>query len=154
MANSCGLAITKARWKKQAQEAIIIFKNGTETESAVQQTILKIRVTGDVDHFAWVVPMPNTPKVEKADAKLFEELFRYVQVQQRRSAPSKGQKSEGDAKANTASEPGVTVIKREVVGSYNIAIVKEKQERLTQRLADRQRLPGTGKCQRCARTLP
>ena len=38
--------------EEHAQEAIIISKGGTETKSATQQMILKIRIQGDVDHFA------------------------------------------------------------------------------------------------------
>lgn len=114
--------------EEQAQEAIIIFLGGSANASAKQQLILKIRVEGDVDHFAWVVPLPAEPKTEKADAKLFEELFRYVQAQQaRRTPPSKKGLKDAAAGDAASADQKVEVISREVVGAYQVDVVREKQ---------------------------
>lgn len=106
----------KGSLEERAQEAILIFHEG------VQDTILKITVTGSADAFAWVIPFPSEPTTHKADPKLFRELFDYVQSRRRRT--SKGGK--GDAVAAEA-EPKVKVLSRKVVGSYDVAVVAEKK---------------------------
>ena len=77
--------------EEKAQEAIILLQPSTIPGKASEDLILKITVEGDVDRFAWVIPFPNEPVVQKADAKLFEELFDYVQYRQRSRSP-KGKK--------------------------------------------------------------
>lgn len=115
----------KGSLEEKAQEAVIIFQAGGEETDATEDLILKISVEGKTDDFAWVVPFPKAPKVEEADSALFEELFKYVES--RRSRP----KRKGDgAKTGTAASEGhdredVEVISREVVGSFDVAVVKE-----------------------------
>ncbi len=48
----------KGSLEERAQEALIIFKGGDKDGDAVEDLILKIRVAGDVDNFAWIVPFP------------------------------------------------------------------------------------------------
>jgi len=116
----------KGSLAEKAQEAIIVFTPGTETESAKQDLILKIQVTGSVSNFAWVVPLPKVPKTAKADAALFRECFDYVQAR-RRPAPKKRLGGAfGAVKSAPAADNKVEVVKREVVGAYDIAIVREK----------------------------
>eukprot|EP00913_Durusdinium_trenchii_P035339 g33069.t1 len=106
------------------QEALIIFQGGDESNSAVQDLILKIRVAGEIDSFAWIVPFPQQPKVRKADAKLFQEVFNYVEARRRRRSSKDGKTgSKGAERAPAAA--GVRVISRKVVGSYDVAIVQE-----------------------------
>src|SRR5881227_465766 len=58
--------------EERSQEAIIIFTNDKSVErSGFEHLILKLTVEGGVDNFAWVVPFPSEPKVEKEDGKLF-----------------------------------------------------------------------------------
>lgn len=112
--------------EEKAQEAILIFHRGDEDNSARQDMILKISVDGEVDNFAWIVPLPNAPKTGKEDAKLFEELHRYVQgrlaANSKRPTPDK--KADG-AKATADAAEGVELISREVVGSYDVAVLRE-----------------------------
>ncbi len=117
----------KGSLEEKSQEAIIVFKSGTKEKSAVQDLILKIQVEGDVDDFAWVVPLPTPPKTAKADAKLFKEVFDYVQARKVRSSASK-KRSLGGAENSKTDQmtPGVKVLSREVVGSYDVAVVREK----------------------------
>ncbi len=68
----------KGSLEEKAQEAIIIFHGSEKPGDAVEDLILKITVQGETKSFAWVVPFPNEPQVQKADAKLFEELYDYV----------------------------------------------------------------------------
>lgn len=112
--------------EERAQSAMIVFTPGTESKSAVEELILKIRVEGAVEDFAWIVPLPNAPQTAKEDPKLFGELFNYVQARKAPPTPKKGRfrKSSGEARAPAAK---VEVISREVVGSFDVAVVKEKE---------------------------
>lgn len=111
--------------EEQAQEAIIIFEGSETKGEASEDLILKIRVEGKTDEFAWVVPFPNVPKVKEEDDALFKELFDYVESRRRRSR-SKGEgAADGAAAPKTTGEKDVEVISREVVGSYDVAVVKE-----------------------------
>lgn len=113
----------KGSLEERAQEALIVFKQGRKRGESVEDLILKIRVAGDVDNFAWIVPFPQKPKVKEADAKLFTELFNYVDARRRRR--SFKSKSGAKSEDNKAADGGVRVLSREVVGSYDIAVVEE-----------------------------
>ena len=113
--------------EEKAQEAIIVFTPGTEETSAKQEMILKIQVEGNIDDFAWVVPLPSPPKTEKADPDLFEELFDYVDARLRTRSPGKRRTDEkaGALNAAPAAEAKVEVISRDTVGSFEVAVVRE-----------------------------
>lgn len=117
----------KGSLEERSQEAIIIFTNDpSEERSGFEHVILKITVEGGVDNFAWVVPFPNEPKVEKEDGKLFAELFNYVQARSPRwSAP--GAKSEVKSEKKSEDVRPVEVLSRKTVGSYDVAVVRENQ---------------------------
>ncbi len=110
--------------EERAQEAILIFHKGTEKKSAVEEMILKIQVEGEVDAFAWVVPMPKPPEVFREDPKIFAELHDYVS--HRLATQSKARARGPGAKALGSEQDGkVEVISRKIVGSYDVAIVRE-----------------------------
>jgi hypothetical protein len=115
--------------EETAQEAILIFHPGDGKQSATQDMILKISVEGEVDQFGWVVPLPNAPTATaKEDAKLFKELHQYVE-KRLASRPRVPLAAEDGAKnaADEAPAQRVEVIERKVVGSFDVAIVREKQ---------------------------
>lgn len=113
--------------EETAQEAIIVFHGSEKPGEAVEDLILKISVAGEAKHFAWVVPLPDEPETKAEDAALFKELFDYVEARLRR--PSKGYKSEAksDVRAVPAAEMPVEVLSRKIVGSYDVAVVKENE---------------------------
>lgn len=113
--------------EETSQEAIIVFHGGDEEKSATEDLILKIEVAGDTDDFAWVVPFPNPPQTAEESDKLFKELFSYVETRLRPQPKAKfsGLKS-ANAVEGEAIDQKVEVISREVVGSYEVAVVKEK----------------------------
>jgi len=111
--------------EEQSQEAIIVFSQGDKNASAVEDLILKIRVVGPVEQFAWVVPLPNQPVTAQEDNKLFEELFRYVEA--RRQEILKMQKVRGKFGGFGGMEEKVEVLSREIVGSYDVAVVRERK---------------------------
>jgi hypothetical protein len=120
----------KGSLEEKAQEAIIIFHGSSERGKATEDLILKINVEGDAKHFAWIVPFPNEPTIDKEDAALFKELFNYVEA--RNYSTRKSTKLEDgatgaapEAKAN--AEP-VEVISRQTVGEYDIAVVRENEQ--------------------------
>ncbi len=118
----------KGSLEEKSQEAIIIFHSSTKPGNAMEDLILKIRVEGAADNFAWVIPFPNKPEIKPADPNLFPELFNYVEARRRRS--NSGSKSDGGAKSGaehaTDSKP-VEVLSREIIGDYDVSVVRERE---------------------------
>ena len=110
--------------EERAQEAIIVFNGSKTPREAREDLILKITVAGAAQDFAWVIPFPNEPEVAKEDVKLFKELFDYVE-HRTRGRGKKGKKAAGEALG--AEAKGVEVVSRKVVGSYDVAVVREKK---------------------------
>ena len=112
--------------EERGQEAIIVFQEGNDNSKATEDLILKIRVEGEAKSFAWIIPFPNEPKIGKEDPKLFQELFAYVQAKQ---TPKLGKTAaKGAVPAGVAAETkSVEVISRQVVGDFDIAVVRETQ---------------------------
>jgi len=115
----------KGSLEESAQEAVIIFDEGDGEKSAVEDLILKVSARGDTKSFGWVVPFPREPKAAKEDAKLFEELFNYVEARHEQlranlsggMATGKGEEGAG----------GVEVLSRQTVGTFDVAVVREKE---------------------------
>lgn len=114
--------------EERAQEAIIIFHGSKSGEQAVQDMILKIEVEGDTQEFAWIIPLPNEPKVAKEDPKLFQELFNYVEYQRRRSRRKVVKDDLDSPRSAGESDNKVEVLKRETVGEFDITTVRETAE--------------------------
>jgi hypothetical protein len=118
----------KGSLEERAQEGIIIFQGSPTRGHAVEDLILRIRVEGDIDHFAWVIPFPTQPTAHKESPQLFPELHAYVEAQLARlsalrSKPAPGFAAKGE-KIGSVPDP-VVVLSREVVGSYDVATVRE-----------------------------
>lgn len=58
------------------QQGVIFFEDGVET------LILSTSFRGDADNFAWVIPTPARPKVEKASKEIFIALRDLTEVQE------------------------------------------------------------------------
>jgi hypothetical protein len=112
--------------EETAQEAILIFQAGDDTRSAREDMILKVSVKGGaLTEFGWVIPFPAPPDIEREDAALFRELFNYVEA---RKARGHGKASEGTKSAGADASPrAVEVISRKTVGSYDTAVVRDKE---------------------------
>jgi hypothetical protein len=139
----------KGSLEEKAQEAIIVFTPGDDGKSAVEDLILKIQVEGKADDFAWVVPLPSKPETHAEDAALFAECFDYVEARLR--PPVKGKRLGGlfnrTESAPAAEAKPVEVLSREVVGSYDVAVVKENEAGALNGWLERegfQELPGAG----------
>ncbi len=117
----------KGSLEERAQEALILFHAGDEKRPATEDLILKIRVEGDAASFAWVVALPDEPTTAPEDGKLFEELHRYVQAQLARAKADRSVKSTETKSAPAPAGAAVEVISRKDVGSYDVAVVREKE---------------------------
>jgi hypothetical protein len=119
----------KGSLEERAQEAIILFHAGEDGRQATEDMILKIRVEGAAESFAWVIALPDTPTTAAEDSKLFEELHRYVQARKATTfKAAKGDVKSAAAPAAGAVEAPVEVISRKEVGSYDVAVVRENQQ--------------------------
>lgn len=115
--------------EERAQEAVIIFHGSKKSGQATEDLILKIEVEGNATEFAWIIPFPNEPKIAKEDPKLFRELFDYVEARQRRRYKGEGNAgSDSGAKVDAEESEPVTVLKRKIVGDFDISIVRENRE--------------------------
>jgi hypothetical protein len=111
--------------EESAQEAIIVFQPGREGVSAVEDLILKISVTGNTDHFAWIVPFPAVPETAQESSKLFDELFSYCETRSARPLNFTG--SDKAATPATAEPKPVEVLKSQVVGNFQVTTVREQE---------------------------
>ena len=137
----------KGSLNERSQEAIIIFHQGDKPGEATQDLILKISVQGGVDKFGWVVPLPSVPRTGKEDARLFEELHKYVQARLTAGGVTskKGTLGKKSSRVAPAAAEGVEVISRKTVGSFDVSIVKENQAgSLNQWLTDNKYQPVAG----------
>ena len=113
-----GSADYEGSLEERSQEAIIVMTS--QQQKAMEELILKIFVEGETEKFAWVIPFPTQPQVTKADAVLFKELFDYVQQRAKAERKTKAWKHMA-----AGGFGGVDVLSREVVGSYDVAVVRE-----------------------------
>ena len=99
------------------QKAVILHRQGQET------LILSVKYEGAAGDFAWVVPVPSRPKVEKGDPKVFEDLARLTAPISPRAA-GKGMVGAFQGEG----PPGVEVLERIQVGVYDVAILAATDE--------------------------
>lgn len=92
------------------QKAVIVYSGRTE------RLIISPSYRGDAREFAWVVPVPRRPQVDKVDGALFHDLARLVMPR-----PPAG----FGARAKTMSAPmaGVAVLERKPVGAYDVSVL-------------------------------
>lgn len=121
--------------EETAQEAIIVFTN--KDGVGVEDMILKVSVAQAPENFGWVIPFPQLPVIEKADERLFKELYKYVERQLRYKKRGKKKYVTLSAKKADSKDAGVEVLARETVGAYETAVVREETAgALNQWLAD------------------
>jgi len=111
--------------EESAQEAIILFQQGSEGVSAVEDLILKISVMGNTNHFAWIVPFPTVPETFDESPKLFDELFEYCE--QRSARPLAFSGKDAAVTPKTADAKPVEVLRSQVVGSFQVDTVREQE---------------------------
>jgi hypothetical protein len=130
LARADGMVVAPKEYKgsleERSQEALILFHAGDEARPASEDLILKIRVEGSTESFAWVLALPDVPTTAPEDGALFEELHRYVQLRKiSTSAKVNAGGVKSEAKSAAPAPAAVEVISRKDVGSYDVAVVRE-----------------------------
>jgi uncharacterized protein DUF2330 len=115
---------------EQSQEAILVLHEDGRT----QDLVLAIKVTArgsspkspgrTVARFSWIVPLPSPPEVAPEDARLFDELHRHVSTW---PEPLWSTRLRRHMYGSGDNDPAVEVIRRESVGVYDVALVRENQ---------------------------
>lgn len=97
------------------QRAIIL--HGNTTGNMTQHLILSVQFAGDVEDFAWVVPVPSIPEIDVTDADVFTELSHFTIA----AIPDHGKPGFACFPADMMPPNGVDVIDEQVVGPYATA---------------------------------
>ncbi|MBN1162469.1 DUF2330 domain-containing protein [Patescibacteria group bacterium] len=97
------------------QKAVIWYDEKTQRETLV----LSISFEGDAEDFAWVVPVPSKPEVEKARNELFLALEELTAPTVSRVQYDTGYK----LMAPEASDNAVTVVESKEIGYYHIDVL-------------------------------
>ncbi|HEV7928168.1 MAG TPA: DUF2330 domain-containing protein [Verrucomicrobiae bacterium] len=108
------------RWDKEkdinepTQKAIILHDKGQE------DMVLQVKYEGPAEDFGWLIPVPGLPEVRKGSMECFYELS---QLTQRRFGPPDGIGGRGAMSRGMSADEGVTVIKVETIGAYEVAVL-------------------------------
>jgi hypothetical protein len=97
------------------QKAAILFSNSQE------RIVLQVEYGGSMNDFAWIIPVPNYPTVNKSDPLLFEELH-YLTEPIHHTAPDLFPLMFIGATA-AMSQKSVTLLERQQVGIYDVSII-------------------------------
>ncbi len=124
-AQACGGFFCQNVPVDQSAERIIFAVN--DNDSTIDAYV-QINYTGSPDNFAWVVPVPNPPKVDVADISMIRELDRltqpvYIAPPLSDSCRQLAGRFYGLLGAAPAATSAVTVFGQGSVGPYNYAIV-------------------------------
>ena len=108
------------------QKAVIFYEDGVET------LILSVTFKGDTKDFAWIVPTPKRPEVDKSSDELFEKLDDLTEVEfdyeynQIRGGFFGAAGLDGEA-------PRVTVIETKKVAYYDITVLESNNAEALQK---------------------
>ncbi len=91
------------------QKAVVLYRNG------IEDLIISPRFDGPAARFAWIIPVPSRPKVDKVAGALFHEIVGIV-------SPPRKFKAMGTA--GIARTAGVAVLERKQVGAYEVAVLQ------------------------------
>ena len=109
---ACCLAYGEDPMSLVEEKAIIVWNPETGVEHFVRQASFD----GDAKDFGFIVPTPNRPQVEEADAAAFDRLQRLVPQE-----PAAGTDSE-PAKSDRAG--GIEILEQKRVGDYFVTILR------------------------------
>ena len=122
-----GFVTEKFVWDKHkdinepTQKAIIVYDAGRE------DLILQVKYEGPVDHFGWLIPVPNLPRVQRGSMKCFYELSQYTQERFAGGEPNTLSASQSlDGNHAPPPPPPVKVVETKTVGAYDIAVLSAK----------------------------
>lgn len=132
-AAACGGLFCTTTPVDQAVERIIFALDSANEEITAY---VQINYTGNSDSFAWVVPVPNNPKVDVADVASFTELSNLTRVNFNFPPPpscdarngrlmSVGSALDGHSSGGfpIEAEPTIDVYQQSSVGPYDFAVI-------------------------------
>jgi hypothetical protein len=96
---------------ENSQKAVIFYDKGVET------LILSITFTGNAKDFAWVIPTPSQPEVDKSSNELFLSLEELTEP----PAPQWGRSY--DLEAGLTEKEAVEILEEKEVGIYEVKIL-------------------------------
>ncbi|MFH1915676.1 MAG: DUF2330 domain-containing protein [Nanoarchaeota archaeon] len=101
------------------QKGIIVFNGGQE------KLIIEATYNGSLSDFAWIIPVPSYPQVDKANAQLFQELQYLTQPKYLRAPSMFGPVIAKSMMSDGLDQgiKGVDVIEQKQVGIYAISIL-------------------------------
>jgi len=106
------------------QKGIILY-DGDQEELIIQATY-----KGEMDDFAWIIPVPSYPEIDKTSSYLFEELHFLTQPDYKRAPnlfPGRVMyAAEGMTKSTDSLGDSVTVHEQKQIGIYNVTVLSSK----------------------------
>ena len=100
------------------QKGVIVFDGNTEL------LILQVAYEGEMNDFAWIIPVPSYPNINKTSSYIFEELH-YLTEPEYKRAPNLFFGTLGGSTKMQLSE-GVTVHEQMQVGIYEVTILSSE----------------------------
>lgn len=97
-----------------SQRAVIFYDDG------IEDLILQTKYEKGAADFAWVVPVPDYPEVDEADAEIFEELY-YLTLPTNRHSEFLDHNYQASLPRGGSS--GVKLWERKKVGLYDVSIL-------------------------------
>lgn len=100
----------------EPQQKAVIFHHG-----GCEELVLSVRYQGAADEFAWLVPLPEPPRVQESDVKLFEAMSLI--------APTGLEGVEWRQRETLGSENsgGIDVVEEMTVGPYDVTVVRAEE---------------------------
>jgi hypothetical protein len=114
--------------REPEQKAVLLYREGKPRGQVPgrETLILSVKYEGAAGDFAWVVPVPSRPQVEKGDAKIFEELAALTAPKVEEGGEAMMTRFRA---AGAGARMGVEVVERRPVGVYDVAILSASDEK-------------------------
>lgn len=118
LAKADGIAIPppNREIRETEQKAVIFYENG------IEDLILSIKFTGDAKNFAWIIPTPSRPEVNKSSDELFTGLDDLTNT----GMPVIPMREEQFLDVGVKSNAGVEVVETKKIDYYDITVLDAK----------------------------
>ncbi|MDY6793806.1 MAG: DUF2330 domain-containing protein [Actinomycetota bacterium] len=93
--------------REPEQKAVIFYNQGKE------ELILSVKYQGEVEDFAWLVPLPEPPRIEESDFGIFELLDHVT-----------SERNEKVGDGTEGIDEGVEVIEERTVGAFDLTTLE------------------------------
>lgn len=100
------------------QKAAIFYDQG------VEHLVIQIAFRGDAEKFAWIIPTPTQPKVEKSTDSLFLKLDQLTRPEMKPML----ERDTFSGAAQNAKEASVTILETKKIDYYDIAVLESNNK--------------------------